>query len=409
VSTPVAEIEAACVRLARMLPALCTPASGERARSALADALRDARRLGVGRPALAALEATQAALEALAPQPAQAGADAGAGPTAAAVPDASLWPTTALADPALARGGNRLRLLSGPERLQRLEAARLLVVCVVRDERVMLPHFLAHHRALGATAFVVVDNLSSDGTREYLEAQPDVVLYLADTDYRDSHFGVAWQQAVLAAHAQGRWALLVDADELLLYPGCEHTPLPALLDRLEAAGHDAARTPMIDMVPRGPLRDADFARVAPKEAANWFDRTPLLRWHVGGGLYTNAPTWLSALRHRLIPHSPPNAFTAQKTALLRWRPWMRLSEGLHYVTGVSPAPQSLFLGHYKYHAGFREKVLREIERKQHFDAASEYGHYLHLVAAPDAALHDPAVSVHLGDSRALPDLGEAAT
>ena len=118
---------------------------------------------------------------------------------------------------------------------------------------------------------------------------------------------------------------------------------------------------------------------------------------------------LSALRHRLIPHSPPNAFTAQKTALLRWRPWLRLSEGLHYVAGVDPAPQPLFLGHYKYHAGLREKVLREVERKQHFDAASEYVHYLGLVAEPDASLFEPGTSVHLDDSRALGDLGRLAT
>jgi hypothetical protein len=282
--------------------------------------------------------------------------------------EASLWPTTTVADPAPARGGNRLRLLSPPERLRRLDDARLVVVCVVRDERVLLPHFLAHHRALGATAFVLVDNLSSDGTREFLEAQPDVVLYLADTDYRDSHFGVAWQQAVLAAHAQGRWALLVDADELLLYPGCEHTPLPALLDRLDGAGHDAARTMMIDMYPRGPCarRTSHGRRRPPRRTGSTAPRSCAGTWAAGLLLHGHLAQRPAA---PLIPHSPPNAFTAQKTALLRWRPWMRLSEGLHYVAGVRPAPEALFLGHYKYHAGFREKVLREVERQQHFDAA----------------------------------------
>src|SRR5262249_33791224 len=121
---------------------------------------------------------------------------------------ASLWPTSAVPAAGLATGGNRLRLLSPQDRVAALDDARLVVVCVVRNERHMLPHFLAHHRRLGAAHFVVVDNLSDDGTRDWLRAQPDVVLYSADTDYRDSHFGVAWQQAVLAAHAQGRWALL---------------------------------------------------------------------------------------------------------------------------------------------------------------------------------------------------------
>jgi hypothetical protein len=314
----------------------------------------------------------------------------------------SLWPTSVVPARDLAAGGNRLRLLSPPERVAALVDARLLIVCVVRNERTMLPHFLAHHRRLGATHFVVVDNLSDDGTRDWLRAQPDVVLYSADTDYRDSHYGVAWQQAVLAAHGQGRWALLADADEFLLYRDWERTPLPALLDRLDAGGHDAAFTLMIDLYPRDALRAIDFAQAEPAAVANWFDRAPLLRWHLGGGLYSDGPTWLSALRHRLIPNSPPNAFTAQKIALLRYRPWVRLSEGLHYVAGLAPAAEPLFFGHYKYHAGFRDKVLLEIERKQHFDGASEYAHYLGMVAEPDATLFDRGVSVHLDDSTSLP-------
>jgi hypothetical protein len=409
-TTAAADVAAACARLGRTLPALCTPQAGFRGVAALAEVAQEASRLGVVGAPLDALRAVAAAAEeaARAGAPAVSAAVAEAGRLPGRAEEASLWPTTAAAEPERARGGNRLRLASGPDRLRRVDEASFLVVCVVRDERHMLAHFLAHHRALGATAFIVVDNLSTDGTREFLQAQPDVVIYEADTDYRDSHFGVAWQQAVLAAHAPGKWALLVDADELLLYPGCERTPLPALLDRLEAAGHDAARTLMIDMYPEGPLSAVDFARDEPAAAAGWFDRAPLLRWHVGGGLYSNAPTWLSALRHRLIPHSPPNAFTAQKTALLRWRPWLRLSEGLHYVAGASPAPQPLFLGHYKYHAGFREKVLREVERKQHFDAASEYAHYLGLVAEPDASLYEPGTSVHLDDSHMLGELGGLA-
>ena len=319
----------------------------------------------------------------------------------ASTPPGSLWPTP---DAPVAAGHgpeNRLELRSAPQRIAALSQAPVLVVCVVRNERMMIPHFLAHYRQLGARHFVFVDNGSDDGTAEYLLAQPDVVLYATDTDYRDSHYGVCWQQAVLAAHAPGRWAVVADADELLLYRDCETVPLPELVRRLDVLGHDAACVLMLDMYPRGALRDTDFARVGPAQA-NWFDREPLLRWRLGTGLYSNAPTWLSALRHRLIPHSPPNAFTAQKIALLRYRPWVRLSEGLHYATGLAPAAEPLFFGHYKYHAGFREKVLLEIERRQHYDGASEYAQYTAMIADPEASLFAPDVSVALTDSRTLP-------
>src|SRR4030095_5576466 len=99
----------------------------------------------------------------------------------------SLWPTSAVPDRRHGAGGTRLRLLSPPGRAAALAEARLVVVCVVRNERTMLPHFLAHYRRLGAQHFVFIDNLSDDGTRDWLLAQPDVVLYSTDTDYCDSH------------------------------------------------------------------------------------------------------------------------------------------------------------------------------------------------------------------------------
>ena len=79
---------------------------------------------------------------------------------------------------------NQLELLSAPAAVRALDAAELLVVAVARNERTLLPHFLDHYRKLGVQHFVLVDNLSDDGTREYLLLQPDVVLYSADTEYR---------------------------------------------------------------------------------------------------------------------------------------------------------------------------------------------------------------------------------
>src|SRR6185436_9448838 len=116
-------------------------------------------------------------------------------------------------------------LLGEPEHAAALLDAPIVVVSVVRNEREMLPHFLGHYRALGARAFVFVDNCSDDGSREYLHGQDDVVLYSADTEYRHSHYGVAWQQAVLGNLCLGKWAVLADADELLVYPRCESRPL----------------------------------------------------------------------------------------------------------------------------------------------------------------------------------------
>ncbi len=52
----------------------------------------------------------------------------------------------------------------------------LLVFVTQRNERPRLPHFLDYYRSLGVGHFLIVDNDSDDGSRDYLAAQPDVSL-----------------------------------------------------------------------------------------------------------------------------------------------------------------------------------------------------------------------------------------
>jgi hypothetical protein len=278
------------------------------------------------------------------------------------------------------------------------------VIAVARNERVLLPHFLAHYRGLGVRRFFIADNLSDDGSREYLLQQPDVGLYSVDTDYRDSHYGVAWQMALLAHHAQRGWALVADIDEFLVWPGCEQEGMAGLCERLDAQGHDAAMALMVDMYPQGPLDEADFERTPPFEAAQWFDHQPVLPWRLGSGSFSQSGTWVSAVRHRLLPGSPPNHYTAQKLPLMRYRAGVRLSEGLHYAAGFAPATQPVFFAHFKYHRGFRAKVEHEVARRQHFNNAEEYRKYRALWAEARGMMFDPAHSRRYVDSHSFADL-----
>jgi glycosyltransferase involved in cell wall biosynthesis len=289
-----------------------------------------------------------------------------------------LWPTCWT--PTVRESNNQLELLSDPAGADALLQQRLLVVSVVRNEMIILPHFLAHYRKMGIKCFVIVDNCSDDGTREYLFEQPDVILYSVDTEYKHSHYGVAWQQAVLGNLCLGKWVLLVDADEFLVFEGCENRPLADFVDDIEAEGSTAVRTDMVDMYPYGDLDDADFSESSPFETAAWFDAEPLIKWQLGSGMYSNNPSFLSALRHRLDGLSGPNAFTTQKYALVRYQPWVRYSQGLHDVANVAVSNSRAWLAHFKYHAGFKKKVQTEIRRGQHFNNASEYRRYAAMLA-----------------------------
>lgn len=304
---------------------------------------------------------------------------------------AKIWPTFAPAR--LGPATNLLELLSDEKKLLKLNKEPLAVVSCLRNEMLMLPSFLAHYRKLGVKSFLIADNTSDDGSLEYLLKQPDVAVFSVDTFYKESQYGVAWQMAILANLRVGRWSLLADADEFLTYTGWKKKPLPKLLAGGEFKNADAVRLYMLDMYPKGPLSTATFESGDPFAEAGFADKDPFLRNSTGMGSFSDSPTVTSALRHRLLPGSRPELFVSQKYALLKYKPWMRPSAGLHYVADLKLATQEMIFAHFKYNAHFRAKAEAEVSRGQHFNNAEEYRKYLSLVSEGRDVVYDPEVSV----------------
>src|SRR5215470_1266946 len=88
----------------------------------------------------------------------------------------------------------------------------------IRDEIARLPDVLRHHRELGIDRFFVVDNGSVDGSFEFLQDQPDVHVYRTMESYPASRLGLTWMQELMDEYST-YWSLLIDADELFIYPG----------------------------------------------------------------------------------------------------------------------------------------------------------------------------------------------
>jgi len=83
------------------------------------------------------------------------------------------WKRRRLAVRAWRKGRELIRLGPAP----RLPRGAIPCFAVMRDEAVRLPHWLAHHRALGVDRFLIVDNGSTDGTLDMLRAEPDVTVW----------------------------------------------------------------------------------------------------------------------------------------------------------------------------------------------------------------------------------------
>ena len=147
-------------------------------------------------------------------------------------------------------------------------------VCV-RNERLRLPAMLEHHRRLGIDTFYVVDNGSTDGSVEFLLAQPDVHLWTSTGSFADARYGTDWLLHLMSEHRVEGWRLVIDADELFVYLGYEHLSIGDLCRSLDAEGADALLAVMVDVYSDRPVAETAYeAGVDPLTVCPWFDRRP---------------------------------------------------------------------------------------------------------------------------------------
>ena len=98
----------------------------------------------------------------------------------------------------------------------------VIVFSIVKNEASRLPWWFTHYRSIGCQQFVMIDNGSTDGTVQYLREQPDVTLYHSLPHlFASSRSGMDWINVLSLRHALGQWALVADADELLVWPHSE--------------------------------------------------------------------------------------------------------------------------------------------------------------------------------------------
>lgn len=292
--------------------------------------------------------------------------------------------------------------------LERVDAQRIpkrgreiRLFAALRNEELRLPYFLEYHRSLGVDRFFIIDNESSDGTPEILRNADDVHVFRTGDEYCHQHL---WLLSLLRRYGRGYWCLVLDADELFAFPDCEHRRIPDLCQFLDAHGYDALQTLLLDLYPKTALRDAGYlAGTDPREVARWFD------------VSHNATQWPSAYQNKRSPPDVPVggvrarvfgiAPCLSKLPLLRYRPRMIISPGVHLVQGATVAPMRGVSLHIKFLQDSPAAFVREAGRGVHFNDAVQYRAYARtLTDTPDLSLFS-ASSVELDDSRQLLKLG----
>ena len=249
------------------------------------------------------------------------------------------------------------------------------VACViaVKNEELRLPDILRHHRNLGISRFLIIDNGSSDGTVRYLLDQPDVDLWHTSQPYSDARLGAAWYDEITRTYGRNRWYLVIDADELFVYPGMESIKLVELCQILSRQGKVTLRAPMIDMYPKGNIGENVYSQGDSLIAHSpYFDGQGYRykRTRNGGFVLTGGP------RTRLLSADDGSFYHVLEKYPLRFlgddEPINNVH--IHPRADLTLRPTAALL-HFKFLPDFKIKIDEALDSGQHWKESREYKVY----------------------------------
>jgi hypothetical protein len=295
------------------------------------------------------------------------------------------------------------------DRTAAIRRGDVLVFVCLRNELPRMPAFVDYYRGLGAGHFFVVDNGSTDGFAPWAAEQPDMSVWRTEASYRDSAFGMLWLNDQMRRHACGRWCVVVDPDEFLVYPHVETRSLPDLVQFLEDDRRACMHALLIDAYSDRPLSETVLGHGEdPFAVCPWFDRDGYVQTEGWGN-----GTWIQGgPRLRRHFHDAPHGAPAlNKIPLIRWQRPYHYRQSTHdayprrlnraHTEGEVSLTGALF--HFKLVSALAAKAEEEATRGEHYDGGREYARYRREGAK--AEFHTPGISVRYEGSNQLLRLG----
>ena len=182
---------------------------------------------------------------------------------------------------------------------------KLTLFSIFKNELFFCQAFFDHYRRLGVEQFLILDDGSADGTKQFLEAQDDCVVLSSRLAFEDpveyfSGVGVKYQTraanflkaGIPQFFLKGRYSLYADADEFLILPP-DVANLSDLVAELQVSGVRAVASSLIDFYPEfiretsgmAPDSSSDLFQMCP-----YFDCRQLLRVSIFGKPVPVAPS-----------------------------------------------------------------------------------------------------------------------
>lgn len=250
------------------------------------------------------------------------------------------------------------------------EKDKVTLICIVKNDLLKVKESLKHHRSIGVEQFVFIDNLSDDGTREWLLKQGDVHLYSAKVPYTTDR-REAWINKIISFYGFNRWYLILDSDELFSYVGEEKFSIVSFIEFLEKEKIYRSRSLMIDMYAKREFYNTDNDDEYIKECC-YFDTDSYIKEE---SLFLN-----------LVTGGPRDRIFNSKSWITKF-PLIYFQEGdiqgnSHYPFPYQKNFNSLcysYLKHYKFLPKDIEKYREIAENNNYFNGSTEYKKYISII------------------------------
>ena len=260
-----------------------------------------------------------------------------------------------------------VRLIQEANPVLSLGACDPILVCHVRDDLARVRMQIVYYRWYGIKHFVYIDNMSSDGTFEFLSGCRDVSLFRTAEPYTAA-VSAAWTRQIMDIYGYNRWYLCVDSDELLSYPGIEKLSIPRFAELLEGRKINVVTAFMLDMHQKGIVFSglghdifSNFRYFSSAPYANVRTRT---NRHIYGGFRSNiARVFLT--KHPLLKMAETMLYTNDTVFPVKH----------NFDTGVVAV-----LLHYKFTPGDQERYMRIVREGTYHKGSREYKAYMHFLA-----------------------------
>jgi hypothetical protein len=269
--------------------------------------------------------------------------------------------------------------LANREALPRLKAIRNsaiassqgIVLCHVRDEAELLPHFLKHYREIGVTRFAFVDNGSTDNTLPYLLDQGDCDVFQFAGNFKNYAAGMIWKNLLILTYLSASWYFSADVDEHAVYEGWPGIGLDEFANRMSINGRSAVTALMVDMYSKGPL-----AKALIKPGRSLLGTCPFFD---GDGYEIKLPgNWREDNFPRLNALGGPVNRVFGGKERLGWlaKTPLILEPNIYFQDphtvlpiGLNLMPIEIALLHFRFSTSVTQKIARVLERRQHSEGS----------------------------------------